>query len=107
MRLSNVVLSFTALLSQVASGFYLLKVNDTNFASYGFAKINFEPDAAVGGLATSTYANPYATINLDADGDIGNGWLLRPVQDGVWRLLSRASASIRVRLLSFPFFPST
>lgn len=102
MQLSFLAVSATALLAQAASGFYLLNTTHAKFAQLGFAKVNFGRRYADVGFYPDD-GRPYAAIDLEAEGDIGTSFVLRkaPLGRPIWILLSRAAASIEVRLFLF------
>ncbi|KAK4034977.1 hypothetical protein C8A01DRAFT_38548 [Parachaetomium inaequale] len=103
MHFPSLVLSAAALLARGTSGYYLLKSTHDALSEYGFAKIRFGPDDAVGGFYHGE-GNPYADIRLSniQDGAM-TSFVLRKVDDGVWSLMSRLGISAKPDDITGPF----
>src|SRR5689334_2279403 len=101
MQFSFLAFSATALLTRVASCFSFLTSTHGDLSDYGFARIDFGSAYAGCGFYGGT-TRPYVSTTLDAEGDIGSDFVLRPNGDGTWILFSRAAASIKVIAFFFP-----
>lgn len=104
MQLSSLFLAATALLTQAASADFLLFPSNLALSAYGPARIerselpgDYQRLAPVG--FTLDPSNPPAQIPLDDEGDIGRGFLLRPVWGGKWALLAKNDPSITPMVL--------
>ncbi|KAK3291004.1 uncharacterized protein B0H64DRAFT_50629 [Chaetomium fimeti] len=105
MQLLSVFLSATALLGQAASGYHLLNMHvarpEPN-AVTGYARLEF---AALDAFVVLSFnpAQPFAQIQLDAKGHLGNDFVFREVEPDEWHMLSRVATSIQENDITGPF----